>query len=67
METTKIDLSNGLSFIIKHNLPIKGSVDTLESALDCWLARTKKITGKSFVDYINSKKEISGYKAELIN
>lgn len=46
----EIRLSNGIRFIIYHNID-----DMIESALTNWLARTRKFTAKDFCAYIRSK------------
>ena len=46
-----IRLSNGTKFTLVHNL----SGQEINAALECWLARTKQYTKKSFIRYINSK------------
>ena len=52
----KVSLSNGVKFTIYVTIDkANGPVNTLEAALDNWLARTEEYTAKSFVDYINSK------------
>lgn len=33
----------------------RGAINSLQSAVDNWLARTKKYTSKSFCRYVNSK------------
>ena len=47
---------NKIAFKIYHNISqVEGPIDTLDAALDCWLARTVKFSAESFVAYINSK------------
>lgn len=36
-------------------MPVEGNINTINAALDNWLARTKVFTQKSFINYINSK------------
>lgn len=53
---SKIKLSDGSSFAIVSDFHfIKGSVNSLEAALDNWLARTEDLSAESFVEYLNSK------------
>ena len=54
-------LSNGTEFSICHNLPVKGYINSIYAALECWLARTEEFTQASFIEYINSKK--AGFEA----
>lgn len=49
------ELSNGVKFAIVHDIPGKGSINTIQAAFDCWLARTNDYTAESLVKYINSK------------
>lgn len=48
-------LSNGKSFTIVHNINRIGNVNSIDAALDNWLARTQDYSAQSFVNYINSK------------
>ena len=48
---SKIELSNGVFFRIRHNID---EMD-LEIALESWLLRTNKYTAEDFCNYINSK------------
>jgi len=62
-----INLSDKTSFQVITNIPDnKSGINSLEAALDCWLARTKEYTDVSFVTYINSKASISGFSAITI-
>jgi hypothetical protein len=61
---SEIELSNGTSFKIKHNMTLYGPVNSLQAAFDCWIVRTSEYTAESFVEYINSK---GMYKAEVIS
>ena len=55
LNKTEINLSNGTSFVIVHDLPMKGAVGSFDAALDNWLARTKEYTADSFVNYVKCK------------
>jgi hypothetical protein len=59
MNKTTVTLSNGESFTIIHDLPMRGVVDSFESALDNWKVRTKTLTAESLVDYINKQSKIN--------
>ena len=52
---TGFELSNGTKFTICHNLPVKGTINSIQAAFDCWLARTDTFTATSFIAYIASK------------
>lgn len=46
---------------IVHTIPIReGHINTLQAAIDNWLARTDKYTATSFCEYVNAK-----YKAGM--
>lgn len=60
---SEIELSNGTSFKIRHNLAIDGPVNSLQAAFDNWIVRTNEYTAESFVNYINSK---GVHKAEVV-
>jgi hypothetical protein len=51
------------SFMIVHNLPINGNIDTIEAAVDNWFIRTDKLSEKSLIDYINSKSHMTNHHA----
>lgn len=51
-----------VAFSVVHNLDEFGQ--SIEAALDNWLARTKDFTGPSFVKYVNSKDK--NIKAKLV-
>ncbi len=59
---TLFQLSNGTEFWIIHNLPETQGLN-IQGALDNWLVRTDKYTDKSFCDYINSKRHMTGHIA----
>lgn len=61
---SNIELSNGIKFRIWTTIPKQmGNINSVNAALDSWLARTYEYTEQSFVDYINSK----GYDKALTN
>lgn len=53
LNKSKVELSNGISFIIVHNM----DQSLFGAAMTNWLARTNKYTDQSFVDYVHSKRE----------
>lgn len=50
-----IELSTGETISIVHNIESEGNINSFQSALDSWLARTDDYTADSFCNYINSK------------
>lgn len=55
LNMTDVKLSNGDSFTIVHNIPMKGNIDSFQAALDNWLNRTDDFSPESFCEYINGK------------
>jgi len=66
--TFTIKLSNDISFDIVSNIPESNNgINDIQAAIDNWVVRTNQYTDKSFVNYINSKTQISGFKAFTLN
>lgn len=58
----QFELSNGIKFIICHNLPNAFGLN-IDGAFDNWLARTSEYTDESFAEYIMSKHYLHGHYA----
>jgi len=53
---TKVELSNGVSFVIVHNFEsMNGVINSFDAAFNSWLARTDEYTAESFIRYVKSK------------
>lgn len=54
------------SIMIAHNIPLVGSVNSIDAAVQNWFIRANKFTDKALVEYINSKSSYSGHEALTI-
>jgi hypothetical protein len=54
LNKTLVELSNGDSFTIVHDLKMNG-INSFDAALQNWLARTDDYSPESFIGYVKSK------------
>jgi hypothetical protein len=48
--------------VFVHNLPLKG-MGSIESAIDNWFPRANNYTALDLIEYINSKRHMTGHSA----